>query len=266
MNHARVSALLRGTVWLGMLVGGVAPAWAATHQVSVIDFAFNPSELTIKVGDTVRWTNTAPGPAHDVVADDQRFRSEQSASFVFEHTFNSVEEVRYYCSLHSAPGLDPLTNMNGIIRVQADEPSFAINPGISDAWYFPGTAGQGFFIVVWEDIGTMFLSWFTFDTTLPPADAVARLGDAGHRWLTAQGPYSGDTATLKVYETSGGVFDSAAPAPGPSREVGTIDITWSGCNAGLLEYALPAYGLDGSIPIERIVLDNVALCETLAAP
>jgi len=251
---------------LAAIVAVTGTAQAAVHNISVLDFQFSPSVLTIEVGDTVRWTNTAPGPAHDVVADDGSFRSEQANSFVFEHTFDAPGEVPYHCSLHSQPGLSPYTNMNGIIRVEAAQPYLAINVGLSDAWYFPDTPGQGFFIVVWENIQTIFLSWFTYDTTLPPAEAVAQLGDPGHRWLTAQGLFEGDAATLTVFETSGGVFDSALPAVGPPREVGSIRIQWANCNAGELEYDLPAYGQSGFIPIERIVLDNVPLCESLATP
>jgi hypothetical protein len=111
----------------------------------------------------------------------------------------------------------------------------------------------------------VFLSWFTYDTERPPADVTAILGDPGHRWLTAQGSYVDDTVALTAFVTSGGVFDAAAPAPDPAAEAGTIDITWTGCNAGLLSYDLPALGLANDIPIERIVLDNVPACEAAQA-
>jgi hypothetical protein len=146
--------------------------------------------------------------------------------------------------------------------VAAQEPVFQINAGLSDAWYFPGTAGQGFFIIVWEDVQQVFLSWFTYDTERPPDDASAILGEPGHRWLTAQGPYQGDTATLDVSLTSGGVFDAAQPpATTDPDPVGTITIAWAGCNEGLISYDLPGLGLADDIPIERIVLDNVPACE-----
>jgi plastocyanin len=239
---------------------------AATHEVQVIDFSvYVPDDISITVGDTVRWTNGAGGNPHDVTADDHSWASPVGIAFVYEHAFNTVGEIGYHCAYHD-PNDEDGTH-RGIIRVQADdEPGLTINPGLSDAWYDPQTGGQGFFIIVWEDIETIFLSWFTYDTERPPANVAAHLGDPGHRWLTAQGPYSGDTATLTVYETAGGVFDSAQPAPGPSAEIGTITITWAGCNAGELSYDLPGHGLAGTIPIERIVLDNVPLCETLGAP
>jgi hypothetical protein len=144
---------------------------------------------------------------------------------------------------------------------------FLINPGISDAWFDPVTEGQGFFIIVWQDAQLIFLSWFTYDTERPPQDVIAVLGEPGHRWLTAQGGYAGDTATLDVFLTSGGVFDAAEPSAATDLDpIGTITIVWTGCNAGTLTYSLPGLGLSGEIPIERIVLDNVALCESLQAP
>jgi len=174
-------------------------------------------------------------------------------------------EVLYYCSVHSAPGRNINTNMNGRINVvEATQATFLINSGLSDAWYFPQTGGQGFFIIVWEDIQTVFLSWFTYDTERPPEDVTAILGEPGHRWLTAQGPYEGDTATLAVSLSSGGVFDAAEPAVGAPVTVGTITIVWTGCNEGLLSYDLTLSNnqeLTGDIPIERIVLDNVPTCE-----
>lgn len=139
---------------------------------------------------------------------------------------------------------------------------FQINPGLSDAWYYPLTAGQGFLITVLEDTGIVFLAWFTFDVERPPADATAILGEPGHRWLTAQGPYEGDTATLDVFISSGGVFDSADPAVPPPTQSGTMTIRWADCSSATLNYDLPEAG-QGEIPLERIVPDNVPLCEAL---
>jgi endonuclease I len=132
--------------------------------------------------------------------------------------------------------------------------------GMTDAWFNPATNGQGFLIVVFPALKQLFLAWFTYDVERPPDGTPAVLGEPGHRWLTAQGPYSGDTAMLKVYVSSGGVFDSAAPAVGPPVQDGTMQVRFSGCNAGVISYDIPSVGLAGEVPIQRIVLDNVALC------
>lgn len=403
---------------------------AVTHDVSVHNNFFSPNNLTIAVGDTVRWTNSSG--VHDVRADDNSWSSPISNSWVFSRTFNSVEEVLYHCSVHSVPGRNINSNMNGrinvvqagenqaptadfnsncndldctftdqssdpdgniasrswnfgdgatststnpshsyaaagtysvmltvldnqgasgsvsknvsvessanlapdadfsfvcanlncsftdqssdedgditawmwnfgdggssavqnpghtyaaaggytvtltvtddggandararTVNVSAPTPAFLINAAVSDAWFSPLTSGQGFFIIVWEQNGLVFLSWFTYDSERPPQDVEAILGEPGHRWLTAQGPYSGDTATLDVFLTSGGVFDAASPAPQTGPTIGTISIVWTGCNSGTLTYDLPALGLSGTIDIERIVLDKVPDCEAV---
>ena len=159
----------------------------------------------------------------------------------------------------------PQNNENfdaGLVEVVASGASaFVINTAISDAWFNPATDGQGFFIIVWESSELIFLSWFTYDTERPPQDVTAYFGEPGHRWLTAQGGFSGDTAMLDVYLSSGGVLDSPSPAPEPAMLVGTMKIVWSNCNEGVLSYELPALNLSGEIPIQRIVLDNIAACE-----
>ena len=156
----------------------------------------------------------------------------------------------------------------GVYLISDGEPvsdDFVINTHLSDAWFYPVTDGQGFFIIVWPDNG-VFLSWFTYDTERPPQDAEAILGEPGHRWLTAQGPFSGNTANLQVYLTAGGVFDSDSPPADDPSPYGTITITWSDCENALLTYDLTTLGLAGQIPLQRIVNDNVAACEAHSQP
>ena len=324
-----------------------AAAMAATHDVDVIDNRFSPNDITIEVGDTVRWTNASGGAAHDVTADNSSFASTTASSFTFPRTFNSVAEVLYYCSVHSSPGQNRNTRMNGRVQVvdsaqmppmanftsscndlvcsftdqssdsdgtiaswswdfddgaissmqnpghtyaaaetytvgltvtdndgdsdtinknvtvtEAAEIPIVINAAMSDAWFFPDTSGQGFFIIVWEDQKLVFLAWFTYDTERPPQDVTAILGEPGHRWLTALGPFDGDTALLDVFLSSGMIFDSAEPAVTTEQlEGATIEIVWSSCTEGVLKYDIPSLGLSGEIPIQRIVEDNVAACE-----
>jgi plastocyanin len=231
------------------------------HDVVVGNNFFSPNNLTIEVGDTVRWTNNSGGP-HDVTADDFLWASVTSTSFVFERRFNSVEEILYHCTVHSSPGRDINNFQNGVINViDSDAPGFRINSAISDNWFEPATNGQGFFIIVWEESKYIFLSWFTYETERPPEDAMAILGEPGHRWLTAQGPYDGDTAVLDVNLSAGGVFDSEEPKVDDAVKVGEMVITWTGCNSGVVSYALTRPEVSGEIPIQRIVLDNVPACE-----
>jgi hypothetical protein len=144
---------------------------------------------------------------------------------------------------------------------------FQINAGLNDAWYDPATAGQGFLIAVFPEISQMFVAWFTFDTERPPEDVTAMLGDPGHRWLTAQGPYDGNTANLTIYVTEGGVFDAAEPPVSldPAGD-GTLKLEFADCSEGMVRYEITSLGISGDIPIQRIVPDNVPLCEALADP
>jgi len=242
-------------------------AMATTFDVAVNDNSFSPRTVNILVGDTVRWTNASGGAPHDVTSDDGKFPpSETASSFTFSFTFNSVDEILYYCTVHSSPGQNRDTSMNGRVVVEAVEPAFVINAAMSDAWFFPDTAGQGFFIIVWEDQKLIFLAWFTYDTERPPEDVMANLGEPGHRWLTALGPYDGDSALLDVFLSSGMIFDSAAPpATTEQMEGATIEIVWSDCKTGLVTYNIPTLDLMGEIPIERIVEDKVAACEAAQA-
>lgn len=178
---------------------------------------------------------------------------------LFVSTFGRGEDGNVYVANHGA----------GVYLLSDGEPvgdGFRINAGLSDAWFDPATVGQGFFIIVWPDSGIVFLSWFTYDTERPPQDVTAILGDPGHRWLTAQGTFSGDTADLDIFLTAGGVFDSALPAPDPPVEDGTMTVTWDGCNSALLTYEITSLGLAGQISLERIVTDRVPLCEAQQDP
>ena len=78
-----------------------------------------------------------------------------------------------------------------------------INPGMADAWYAPETSGQGFFIVVFPETELVFLSWFTYDAERPHPATPSGLGEPGHRWITAQGGFDGNVATLDAHRRAG---------------------------------------------------------------
>ena len=143
--------------------------------------------------------------------------------------------------------------------------TFIINAGLNDAWYFPDTDGQGFFINVFPDLNYVSLAWFTYDTELPPEDATANLGDPGHRWLTAGGPIDGNRVLMNIELTSGGIFDTSTEIirTSPPGSDGTILLTFQSCNSGTVEYDIPSINRQGTVPIQRVAGDNIALCEVL---
>ncbi|HEX2141728.1 MAG TPA: cupredoxin family copper-binding protein [Candidatus Limnocylindria bacterium] len=88
---------------LGASAGIATPtAQAATeHRIDISGFAFNPSTLTIQVGDTVTWTNADDAP-HTATADGGAFDSgnlDTGASF--SHTFTQAGTFSYECEYHS---------------------------------------------------------------------------------------------------------------------------------------------------------------------
>lgn len=99
---------------LALLLAATAAAQAqTTHDVTVGDNFFSPSFLEITVGDTVRWTNAAGGNFHDVTANDGSFASATATSFVFEMTFNTVEDVDYFCTVHPSTMRATISVMEG---------------------------------------------------------------------------------------------------------------------------------------------------------
>jgi hypothetical protein len=154
---------------------------------------------------------------------------------------------------------------NSSEEILASVDTSKINAGLNDAWYNPLTDGQGFFISIFPELGAASLAWFTYDTELPGDDASANLGDPGHRWLTAVGPIVGNQVIMDIEMTSGGLFDTATEIQRtePPGSDGTIILTFTSCNSGTVEYDIPSIDRQGSVPIQRVANDNIALCEVL---
>src|SRR3989344_6112658 len=71
-----------------------------TYDVEIKNFAFSPSSLTIKKGDSIRWTNR-DSVDHTATSDNNAFDSpllSDDESFTF--TFNNAGEFSYYCKPH----------------------------------------------------------------------------------------------------------------------------------------------------------------------
>jgi len=84
-------------------------AHAQEVQVTIDNFTFSPPELTVKVGDTVTWTNHDDIP-HTVVSAG-KFRSKAlDTDNSFSFTFASAGDYKYFCSLHP--------HMTGMIKVE----------------------------------------------------------------------------------------------------------------------------------------------------
>lgn len=117
-----------GSARLGVVVAGLAfVAWPAhaqtTAEVTVVDSAYEPREVSIEAGGTVTWTQTGTLP-HSVTADDGSFDSHPSCGSgacmgpgdTFQHTFTEPGTYAYYCRIHGGPGG---AGMSGTVVVAA---------------------------------------------------------------------------------------------------------------------------------------------------
>ena len=181
------------------------------------------------------------------------------------HLRTFVSHVRnlgevYEAQLMSQEDVDDIVGEYDIVPPQG----FTMIAGMSDAWYFPGTSGQGFFLTVFEQQQKVFMGWFTYDTEPPGEACQARLGDPAHRWITAQGSFAGGQADLEVDMAHGGIFDAGDPTP-VHEASGSILLQFEDCMNGSLYYDIPSIGRSGLVPIRRLANDHVALCEQLSA-
>jgi plastocyanin len=232
----------------------------AIHEVQVLDLSYEPANITVQAGDTVRWIDSPPTLFHNVIAEDFSWglTSIPRHGFTFDHTFTQAGTYPYFCQHHAD------NDQRGTVIVQGSvEPPFELNAGLNDSWLNPATSGQGFFISVFPDISSIFMAWFTYDTDRPEDGVTANLGEPGHRWLTAFGDFTGNAAVLDVELTQGGVFNAAEPEVEQSSD-GSILLECTGCNACTVTYDIASAGRQGVIPIERIATDNVPACEALA--
>jgi len=107
MKCITLRSLAAAAVVLVCLGGGTAQAQEL--KVTIDNFTFTPVELTVKVGDTVTWTNHDDIP-HTVVSAG-KFRSKaMDTDNSFSFTFTSAGDYKYFCSLHP--------HMSGMIKVE----------------------------------------------------------------------------------------------------------------------------------------------------
>ena len=99
----------------GLLVAAVLVPFGGTTvraqevQITIDNFTFTPPELTVKVGDTVTWTNHDDIP-HTIVSAG-KFRSKTlDTDNTYSFTFASAGDYKYFCSLHP--------HMTGMIKVE----------------------------------------------------------------------------------------------------------------------------------------------------
>jgi plastocyanin len=106
--RALIVVVAMAGVTIGSLAGSGEAATSADRPVSIVDFAFMPSRLAVRVGDSVTWTNNGAVSHTSTSAtwDSGTLQPGQT----FTHTFNASGRFRYRCNIHQ--------QMRGVILVR----------------------------------------------------------------------------------------------------------------------------------------------------
>lgn len=99
----RPATFVIAAAWITMaalLATAKAPPATDAVEVNIKNLTFIPEKVTIKVGQTVRWTNNDDRD-YLLVARDQSFKSgEMRPKDKFERKFTEAGTVEYSCALH----------------------------------------------------------------------------------------------------------------------------------------------------------------------
>jgi sugar lactone lactonase YvrE len=126
--------------------------------------------------------------------------------------------------------------------------------GLTGSWYTPDTSGQGLVANIYKDFpnagaGTLFAGWYTYSTDGTTLD-----------WYTLQGTVSQNqaSATVNIYATSGGKFNTAAEtAPVTNTAIGTATITFGDCQHMTITYNFTdGSNRIGTMPLQRLDINN----------
>ncbi len=71
-------------------------------EVGIKDIKFQPHDITVKVGQKVRWTNNEPIPHNVTATDGADFKSKNlNESQSYEFTPTTAGTIQYVCTIHN---------------------------------------------------------------------------------------------------------------------------------------------------------------------
>jgi plastocyanin len=170
------------------LVAAACIAQAQTsHNVAVQNNSFNPANLSIQVGDTVRWTNNSGshnvnGKASTFPSNPESFGNNVGTGWVFTHVFATAGSYDYQCDPHAAMGMTGKITVTPISSVS--------EAGAAQAAVFPNPAHD--FVV------------FEFEQDLEPGSTLLVFDMAGREMTRLA--LSGSGARLETGNWTGGVY------------------------------------------------------------
>jgi hypothetical protein len=159
-------------------------------------------------------------------------------------TFTNCSTAQYdyiFTDGSNRSGTVPLTRLlPNVLCATADSAPGPSDFGLSGNWYDPAKSGQGLVFEVNPVAKFAFFAWYTYSV------AGQAQGASGQRWFTGQASYTPGARSIMVtlYETTGGLLNSATPAPS-TVQVGTGTLAFSSCNAARLTYAFASGSVSG---------------------
>jgi len=150
---------------------------AASTGVTISDFQFSPSSVTVNVGDTVTWTNNGPTPHSATSTGGVWDTGIMDAGKSGSHTFSEAGTFSYICTPHP--------NMHGTIVVQAaavdqgDDTGSGTDTGSAETDDGPSLPSTGMDLAGLALLGLMTLALGAYlrrRTALEPERPAGRIG------------------------------------------------------------------------------------------
>lgn len=119
---------MRWTLYLVLTVLGFQSlASAATTNVNVFNFGFNPSSITVNVGDTVHWTNSSG--FHNVASNggSEPAANASGSGWTYDYTFNTAGAFPYLCQVHGAGSMSGVVNV-APLTTPTETPTVTVTP------------------------------------------------------------------------------------------------------------------------------------------
>lgn len=195
------AALLAAIV--AVFLAANSPAHAEDESVSIIDLAYQPSLVTVDVGDSVTWTNDG-AVAHTVTSDtgSEMNSGNINPGGMYVNQFNSPGTFTYHCEIHPA--------MQGTVVVEEQEPGTPTTPET------PTTATTTTTATVTETVTTTVTASATAGTATATATQTPTQTATLTPTATATRTNTPTTfpGTLTPTATGTGVVSPASPTPG----------------------------------------------------
>jgi nitrite reductase (NO-forming) len=223
-----------------------------TFEVQMRSIKFAPPELTVQVGDTVRWIN-GDAVAHTVTPVDKEEwgtpgSGDDPATWLdlgdsWSHTFSEPGRFTYFCIPHAALQADgSYTGMVGTVVVtelgvdapseeDLAQPGDALPVGVpeigADAWLVPplGAAGEAWVDVTSREVvarmadGITYPYW-TFDGQVPGKMLRVRVGDTVHvNFTNAADSTVGHNIDFHAVTGPGGGAAALSALPGETKQL-----------------------------------------------